>query len=72
MASRFSPQTGMTVTMSSRDAKPQMWEVWHARFDYEEGRGYKWRPVIVVGVCESGSLVMMVTSSTNKLHLEHD
>lgn len=49
-----------------------MWEVWHARFDYDDGKGYKYRPVIVVGVRADGSLVMMVTSSTNKLHLKND
>lgn len=54
------------------DCAPCQWEVWHARFNYEEGKGYKYRPVIVVGVRDDGSLVMMVTSATNKLHLEHD
>ena len=54
------------------NAAPQPWEVWHARFDFSEGKGYKYRPVIVIGVRDDGSLVMMVTSSTNKLHLEHD
>lgn len=49
-----------------------MWEVWHARFDFQEGHGYKFRPVIVVGVRGDESLTMMVTGSTNKLHLEHD
>ena len=56
---------------SSEDACPQVWEAWHARFGYQEGHGYKFRPVIVVGVHEDGSLVMMVTSSTNRLRLEH-
>lgn len=46
--------------------------MWHARFDYEGKHGYKYRPVIVVGVREDGTLAMMVTSATNKLHLEHD
>jgi mRNA interferase MazF len=58
--------------MSSGGAAPKMWEVWHARFNYDGRKGYKYRPVIVVGAREDGSLVMMVTSSTNKLHLEHD
>lgn len=54
-------------------ARLRLWEVWHARFDFDGGKGYKYRPVIVVGVKESdGSIVMMVASSTNKLHLEHD
>ena len=51
---------------------PALWEVWHARFNFDGKRGYKFRPVIVVGVRENGSLVMMVTSATNKLQLEHD
>lgn len=51
---------------------PQAWEVWHARFNYSEGSGYKYRPVIIVDVLDDDSLVMMVTSATNKLHLEHD
>ena len=28
---------------------PEPWEVWHARFDFDDGRGYKYRPVIVLG-----------------------
>lgn len=51
---------------------PALWEAWHARFNFDGKRGYKYRPVIVVGVRENGSLVMMVTSATNKLRLEHD
>ena len=51
---------------------PALWGVWHARFNFDGKRGYKYRPVIVVGVRENGSLVMMVTSATNKLQLEHD
>lgn len=51
---------------------PQRWEVRHARFDFDDGKGYKYRPVIVLGARDDGSIVMMVTSATNKLHLEHD
>lgn len=51
---------------------PELWEAWHARFNYEGRTGYKYRPVIVAGVREDGLLAMMVTSSTNQLHLEHD
>lgn len=54
------------------DTDPQMWEIWHARFNYDDKKGYKYRPVIIVGKHEDGSLVMMVTSSTNKLSLPHD
>ena len=51
---------------------PQPWEVWHARFDFSEGHGYKYRPVIVLAVRPDGSLVAMVTGAGNKLSLEHD
>lgn len=51
---------------------PQPWEVWHARFDFSEGHGYKYRPVIVLATRSDGSLVAMVTSVGNKLFLEHD
>ena len=54
------------------EAAPQPWEVWHARFNYEGGKGYKYRPVIVAARCDNGSLVMMVAGATNKLRLEHD
>lgn len=62
----------MSSEASGRAATPQLWEVWHARFNFDGGQGYKYRPVIIVGLHEDGSLVMMVTSSTNRLHLEHD
>ena len=58
--------------MTNSPDSPRQWEIWHARFGYDDGKGYKYRPVIVVGVDEDGSLVMMVTSATNKLRLEHD
>lgn len=57
--------------MTSEDG-PGPWEIWHARFDFSDGKGYKYRPVVVVGREEDGSLVMMVTSATNKLQLPHD
>lgn len=59
----------MTV-MSSES--PSVWEVWHARFDFSEGHGYKYRPVIVLAEKTDGTLVAMVTSSANKLSLSHD
>ena len=55
----------------SNDA-PQTWEVWHARFDFDGSKGYKFRPVIVLGTIDDGTVVIMVTSSTNKLRMEHD
>ena len=51
---------------------PQPWEIWHARFDFSEGHGYKFRPVIVLATRPDGSLVAMVTSNANKLSLAHD
>lgn len=49
---------------------PQPWEVWHARFNFSEGHGYKYRPVIVLATRADGSLVAMVTRATNKLSKE--
>ena len=54
------------------DGRLQIWDIWHARFDFSEGKGYKYRPVIVVGMSPSGNIVMMVTSVGNKLSLPHD
>ena len=54
------------------EIQPQQWEIWHARFSFSEGKGYKYRPVVVVGTREDGSLVMMVTSAANKLSLPND
>lgn len=51
---------------------PQPWEVWHARFDFSEGHGYKYRPIIVLAMRLDGLLVAMVTGIANKLSLEHD
>lgn len=50
---------------------PQPWEVWHARFDFSEGHGYKHRPIIVLATRLDGLLVAMVTGVANKLSLEH-
>jgi hypothetical protein len=58
--------------MAMSEQVPQPWEVWHARFDFSEGHGYKFRPVIVLAARADGSLVAMVTSAGNKLSLEHD
>lgn len=51
---------------------PQPWEVWHARFDFSEGHGYKYRAVIVLATRPDGLLVAMVMGVGNKLALEHD
>lgn len=51
---------------------PQPWEVWHARFDFSEGHGYKYRPIIVLTSKPGKLLVTMVTGAGNKLSLAHD
>lgn len=51
---------------------PQPWEARHARFDFSEGHGYKYRPIIVLATRLDGLLVAMVTGAANKLSLEHD
>lgn len=58
--------------MAMSELMPRPWEVWHARFNYSEGHGYKFRPVIVLATRPGSLLVAMVTSATNKLSLEHD
>ena len=50
---------------------PQPWEVWHARFGFSEGHGYKHRPIIVLATRLDGLLVAMVTGVADKLSLEH-
>lgn len=56
----------------ANDPSPQRWEIWHARFDFDGAKGYKFRPVIVLERDEDSLFVMMVTSTTNKLSLPHD
>ena len=51
---------------------PRPWEIWHVKFNFSEKKGYKYRPVIIINVTKDDSLVMMVTSSNNKLPLKHD
>lgn len=48
------------------------WDIWHALFEFLEGKGYEYRPVIVAGTSASGNIVMMVMSASNKLNLPHD
>lgn len=54
------------------DSSPQPWEVWHARFNFSEGHGYKYRPIVILATRADGALVTMVTSATNKMSLPHD
>lgn len=69
---RVWPASRLIGTTMNNGAMPRPWEVWHARFNFEGKKGYKYRPVIVLAVSGSGSIVMVVTSASNKLHLEHD
>ena len=57
--------------MAMSERVPRPWEVWHARFDFSEGHGYKFRPVIVLAARPDRSLVAMVTGAGSKLSLEH-
>lgn len=68
MAWQCFPPTGQMMS----SIQPQTWEVWHARFDFSDGKGYKYRPVIVLATRQDGSLVTMVTGATSKLSLTHD
>ena len=58
--------------MGKIDGFPREWEIWHAKFVFDNGKGYKFRPVLVIG--SSGRLfaAAMVTSVGNKLSLSHD
>lgn len=68
-ACQFSLLNGMKMT---NDERFRPWQVWHARFNFAEGKGYKFRPVIVLGPSPGSLLVLMVTGATSKLSLEHD
>lgn len=52
---------------------PQRWDVWHARFDFVERKGYKYRPVVVIDVeGDTAIIAVMVTGAASKLALPHD
>ena len=67
MESHDSLETGMTTS----EATPDPWEIWHARFNFDD-RGYKYHPVLVVSCSQDGLLAAMITSATNKLSLPLD
>lgn len=42
---------------------PKQWELWVVRFNYKEGHGYKYRPILVL-LCEQDKVYSaMITSS---------
>ena len=41
--------------MTTREATPAPWEIWHARFNFDD-RGYKFRPVLVLSRTQDGLL----------------
>ena len=57
--------------MTASDIQPSPWEIWHARFNFD-GRGYKYRPVLVLAWSHDGLLAAMITSASNKLSLPLD
>ena len=67
MESRGSQETGMTAS----EAAPAPWEIWHARFNFDD-RGYKFRPVLILACSPDGLLAAMITSASNKLSLPLD
>lgn len=67
MESRGSQETGMTAS----EAAPAPWEIWHARFNFDD-RGYKFRPVLILACSPDGLLAAMITSTSNKLSLPLD
>ena len=67
MESRGSLETGMTAS----EAAPAPWEIWHARFNFDD-RGYKFRPVLILACSQDELLTAMITSASNKLSLPLD
>ena len=57
--------------MTASDAAPAPWEIWHARFNFDN-RGYKFRPILVLAYSPGGLLAAMITSASNKLSLPLD
>lgn len=57
--------------MTASKAAPAPWEIWHARFNFDD-RGYKFRPVIVLAYSQDRLLPAMITSASNKLSLTLD
>lgn len=41
--------------MTASEAAPAPWEIWHARFNFDD-RGYKFRPVLVLARTQDGFL----------------
>lgn len=57
--------------MTATEGVPAPWEIWHARFNFD-GRGYKFRPVLILACSQDGLLAAMITSASNKLSLPLD
>lgn len=57
--------------MTASDAAPAPWEIWHARFNFDN-RGYKFCPILVLAYSPGGLLAAMITSASNKLSLPLD
>lgn len=47
--------------MTASEATPAPWEIWHARFNFDD-HGYKFRPVLVLVCSPEGLLAAMITS----------
>ena len=56
--------------MTASEATPAPWEIWHARFNFDD-HSYKFRPVLVLACSQDGLLAAMITSASNKLSLSH-
>lgn len=57
--------------MTASDAAPAPWEIWHARFNFDD-HDYKFRPILVLAYSPGGLLAAMITSASNKLSLPLD
>ena len=52
--------------MTATEGAPAQWEIWHARFHFDD-RGYKFHPGLVLACSQNGLLAAMITSASNKL-----
>ena len=56
---------GKAISMtSSRLGNVNPWEVWLAKWEHPDGKGYKYRPVIILEPRDDGAVVMKITSSS--------
>ena len=58
--------------MTMTEASPKEWEIWHAKFWFDDKKAYKFRPVLTLACQGDQFAAAMITSAHNKLSLPHD